>query len=346
MFRLNCTVCLAVAFFAMVGPSVRFVLAQNNDSKTTPSAKEPVWISSVKWLSDVELVGTQSQGLLLRPGKIVKARADKPEELTQVSESETSLWAILPLGEVTLATDYKGRVLQWKSSSMTSFDYKTRWIRCLTAVPGGNTEIIAGSEDGQLVVFDVTTGGEIRRVQLESAAVFKLAFSPDKTQIAAAMGDGNIHLLSWPNLERVKSLKGNGANWCVLYSNDGKQLISGGADRKLRLWDIASSQSIVAITSASEWITTLAPIPNSTAVIAGCMNGELLLADYGSKLPIRTEKISSSGIWDLAISPDGTKVALGTRKEGIKVVALQPWIDQARQAANSAEADRPPQPQQ
>jgi hypothetical protein len=37
---------------------------------------------------------------------------------------------------------------------------------------------------------------------------------------------------------------------------------------------------------------------------------------------------------------------LGTRKDGIKVVSLQPWIDQARQAANSAEADRPPQPQQ
>lgn len=346
MFRLNCTVCLAAAFFAIVSPSVGFVLAQNNDSKATPAAKDPVWISSVKWLSDTELVGTQSQGLLLRPGKIVKANVDKPDQLTHVSESETSLWSILPLGEITLASDYKGRVLQWKSSTMASFDFKTRWIRCLAPVPGSNTAIIAGSEDGQLVVFDATSGSEIRRVQLESAAVFKLAFSPDKNQIAAAMGDGNIHLLSWPNLERAKSLKGNGANWCVLYSNDGTQLISGGADRKLRLWDIASGQSIVAITSAHEWITTLAPIPNSTAVIAGCMNGELLLADYSSKQPIRTEKVSSSGIWDMAISPDGTKIALGTRKDGIKVVALQPWIDQARQAASSAEADRPPQPQQ
>lgn len=346
MFRLNCMVCLTAALLATVCSSAGIVLAQDKEAKATPSAKDPVWISSVKWLSNVELVGTQSQGLLLRPGKIVKASVDKPEELTQVAESETSLWSILPLGDVTLATDYKGRVLQWKSTSMASFEFKTRWIRCLTAVPGSNNEIIAGSEDGQLVVFDVTTGSEIRRVQLESAAVFKLAFSPDKTQIAAAMGDGNIHLLSWPNLERVKSLKGSGANWCVLYSNDGNQLISGGADRKLRLWDIASGQSIVAITSAREWITTLAPIPNSNAVIAGCMNGELLLADYSSKLPIRTEKVSSSGIWDMAISPDGTKIALGTRKEGIKVVALQPWIDQARQAANSAEADRPPQPQQ
>lgn len=116
--------------------------------------------------------------------------------------------------------------------------------------------------------------------------------------------------------------------------------------RKLRLWDLASGQSIVAIASVHEWITTLAPIPNSTAVIAGCMNGDLLMADYSSKLPVRVEKVSTSGIWDLAISPDGTKIALGTRKEGIKVVALQPWVDQARQAANSGEADRPPQPQQ
>lgn len=346
MFRLNSTVCLAVAFFAMVVPSVRFVQAQNNDSKANSTSKESVWISSIKWLSDTELVGTQSPGLLLRPGKIVKASVDKPDQLTHVAESETSLWSVLPVGEITLATDYKGRVLQWKSSNLDSFDFKTRWIRCLTIVPTSNTEVIAGSEDGQLVVFDVTSGSEIRRVQLESAAVFKLAFSPDKSQIAAAMGDGNIHLLSWPNMERIKSLKGTGANWCVLYSNDGTQLISGGADRKLRLWDIASGQSIVAITSAHEWITTLAPIRNSTAVIAGCMNGELLLADYSSKQPIRTEKVSSNGIWDMAISPDGTKIALGTRKDGIKVVTLQPWIELARQAANSAEADRPPQPQQ
>lgn len=345
MFRLNCTLCLTAVLLATICPS-RLALAQNNETKATSTATNPVWISSVKWLSDVELVGTQSQGLLLRPGKIVKATVDKPDQLTQVSESETSLWSILPLGEIILATDYKGRVLQWKSSSLASFDFKTRWIRCLATVPGSNTEIIAGSEDGQLVVFDSTSGGEIRLVQLESAAVFKLAFSPDKTQIAVAMGDGNIHLLSWPNLERVNSLKGNGANWCVLYSNDGTQLISGGADRKLRLWDIASGQSIVAITSAREWITTLTLIPNSTAVIAGCMNGDLLMADYSSKLPIRTEKVSSSGIWDMAISPDGMKIALGTRKEGIKVVALRPWIDEARQAAKSAEADRPPQPQQ
>lgn len=311
-----------------------------------PAISDPVWISSVRWVSDAELVGTQSQGLLLRPGKIVQAKADNPAQLSSLADAESSLWSVVSQGAAVLASDYKGRVLRVDSGKAQTLDLKSRWVRSLTNIPGSTSELLAGTEDGQLLVFNSESGAEVRKAALETAAIFKIVFNRQNNQIAVACGDGNIHLLSWPGLERVKSLKGNGAVWCLTYSEDGTQIISGGADRKIRLWDIAAAQSIVAIASGNDWITCLQHLPGTTFVIAGTMNGQLILADYKTKLPVKNVKGATSGIWDLAVSPDGKRVSLGTRKDGIQIVSIESWYDEARSAAKTAEAEQPPQPAQ
>ena len=47
------------------------------------------WISAIAWVDDATLVGTQSQGLLLRPATVVKATVDSPathEEVESVTQ--------------------------------------------------------------------------------------------------------------------------------------------------------------------------------------------------------------------------------------------------------------------
>ncbi|MFO0943520.1 MAG: hypothetical protein U0930_22520 [Pirellulales bacterium] len=300
----------------------------------------------MRWLNDNELIATQSQGLLLRPGKIVQAKADNLGQLVSVADAETSLWSVVNQGSAIFATDYKGRVLRAEGGKHQTFDLKSRWVRTVTTIPTSNSELLAGTEDGQLLQFNAETGAEVRKLALEPAAIFKIAFNQPNNQIAVACGDGNIHLLSWPALERVKSLKGNGAVWSLAYVDDGKKMVSGGADKKLRLWELESAQSIVAIASGTDWITSMQTLPGTSLVIAGCMNGQVVLADWKTKLPVKSVKGANSGIWDIAVSPDGKRVAMGTRKDGIQILPIESWYEEARQAATSAEADKPPQPSQ
>jgi WD40 repeat protein len=325
------------------------VLSQfsSNAAGQEAAAADNVWISSVAWNGDQQLLATQSQGLLLRPGKVVKLTAAEPQKLETVADAETSLWTVMSLGSSILTSDYKGRLIRIDGGKASPIELNSRWIRCMVAVPNNPKELLVATEDGQLVVVGTENWNEVRRVKIEpAAAVFDLAFNPNVNQIAVAMGDGNVQLMSWPALEKQNTLKGNGTVWSCVYSQDGTQLITGGSDRKIRLWDTATGSSIVAIASAKDWITSIQLLPQTTYVVAGCMNGELLLADYATKLPVKTHKAANSGVWDIAISPEAKRIAVGTRKHGVLIVDCSTWYEEAKAAASASEAEKPPQPTQ
>jgi WD40 repeat protein len=308
---------------------------------------ENVWISSLNWSDDQQLLATQSQGLLLRPGKLVKLTAAEPQKLEVLGEAETSLWSLLTMENSVVTSDYKGHLIRFEGNKPNLIELNARWMRCLVKVPNNPKEILAGTEDGQLIVVSTENWTEARRSKIEpAAAVFDIAFHPSHNQIAVAMGDGNVQILAWPGLEKQSTLKGAGAIWSCLYSQDGSQLITGGADRKIRLWDVASATPIVAIASARDWVTSMQSLPNTSFIVAGCMNGDVMLVDYVTKLPVKTHKGIASGIWDLALSADGKRIAVGTRKHGVQILDCSSWNDEAIAAANVAAADKPPQPLQ
>lgn len=305
-------------------------------------AEDPVWITSINWKNDQQLIATQSQGLLYRPGKIQQFPANQLQQPNTIAEIDSSLWALLPWNDSWLASDYKGKIWQVGAGPSQVVDLKTRWIRCLTLASA--TEVIAGTEDGQLVVFDPATSAIARQTQVGNSALYQITFHSNRKQIAVASAGGMVQLLSWPELELQKSLSTTGAVWTVVYSTNGEQLITGGSDRKVRLWDVASGQQIVAISSMKDWVTSIASYPNSTLAFTGSLNGDLALIDYHTKTLVKSRSIAPSGIWCLALSPDNQRLALGTRKDGIKVIEISEWLDEAKKAAAAADVERPPQP--
>lgn len=331
-------ICVPAILSFLVSPAV----AQQADTA------ENVWISSLTWSGDQQIIGTRSEGLLLRPGKLVKLSASEPQKLEVIGEAESSLWALISLENSVLTSDYKGQLLRFQDNQPNKLKVDARWMRCLKEIPNNSKEILAGTEDGQLIVIDTENGNEARRTKLEpAAAIFDVAFHPQQNQVAVAMGDGNVHLLAWPSLEKQSTLKVDGAIWTCLYSLDGTQLLTGGTDRRIRLWDVASASPIVSIASARDWVTSMQLLPETTFVIAGCMNGEILLVDYHSRMPVRSQQAATSGIWDVALSADGKRLALGTRKHGVQIIDCSEWASQAAAAVKVAESEnKPPQPAQ
>lgn len=308
---------------------------------------ESVWITSVQWTTPTDLMATQSQGLLLRPGSVVRLSAQDPQKLEKVGEAETSLWSLVVKDDQVLASDYKGGVLNFVAGKPQPLEIKdTRWIRCLKLAPTSNRELLAGTENGSLIVLDSSNFSELRRVSVENAAIFDVCFHPQQQQLAVATGNGKIHLLSWPNLEPQKILNGSGAIWSCQFTSDGSQLVSGGADHKVRLWDLTSGESVLAISSARDWITCIRPLGNCNCMLAGSLDGQVAVVDYATRRQVKTHKVAGSGVWDMAVSADNKQLAVATRKHGILILDISNWPDEAKAAALEADVEKPPVPQQ
>lgn len=346
-FKFNClrTLFPLICVFANAGLIANVsLLAQ--EKKTEPPAETGPWLSSIAWLDDSQLIATKSEGLLLRPAQIVKIAAADTAKLESVGEQETSLWSILPLNASKyVVTDYKGGVYLYGEAEPKKFELDARWIRATAKAPG-DAEILAGTEDGKLLVLSIADKKEARRVDAQAAAIFDIAFNHKGDQIAVAGGDGTIKIFSWPKLDPVASMsRGKEAVWSVVFSDDDSQLISGGADRRIQLWDLAKAKSIMSLQLTSDWITSLVAVPGTTAVAGGSMNGKVFLVDYKSMLPISESDAAKSAIWSIALSPDGSKVAMATRKHGAVVMPIAAWVEAAKQAAtNEKTAEQAPSP--
>jgi len=320
------------------------LLAQ--EKKTEPTAETGPWLSAIAWLDNSQLVATKSEGLLLRPAQVVKLAAADATKLESVGEQETSLWSVLTLdASKYVVTDYKGGVYLYGDGEPKKFELDARWIRATAKAPG-DAEILAGTEDGKLLVLSIADKKEARRIDAQAAAIFDITFNHKGDQVAVSAGDGTIKIFSWPKLDPVASMsRGKEAVWSVVFSDDDSQLISGGADRRIQLWDLAKAKSVMSLQMTSDWITSLVSIPGTTAVAGASMNGKVFLVDYKSMLPISQSDAAQSAIWSLALSPDGSKVAMATRKHGAAVLPVAEWVEAAKQAAtNEAAAEQAPAP--
>jgi WD40 repeat protein/DNA-binding SARP family transcriptional activator len=161
---------------------------------------------------------------------------------------------------------------------------RTTWTRAIAVHPNGN--LLATGGDDRLIYLWVRTGDGTfaprEPVTGHAGAIFGIAFNPDGTCLATASGDRTIRLWQLlsphtagepmiPDLECVTVLHGH-TSWVrtLCFTPDGRQLVSGGDDRAVRVWDVASGQcrytltrhtnSVqgVAIHPEGQWLVTCA----------------------------------------------------------------------------------------
>jgi len=314
-------------------------------AKEEAAAGSGPWITSVRWMDDAGLAAAESQGLLLRAGKVHKTKAADPSKLESIGEQESSVWAVLPVGDgKVIASNYKGEVFLHGNGDPQKFELTARWIRTLEKAPADG-QVLAGTEDGKLVVLSVADKKELKRIDAHGAAIFDIAVNAAGDKIATVAGDGTVKLWSWPSLEAAGSMSlGKEAVWAVQFSADGSQLITGGAERRVRLWDIAKAKLIMSIAVTPDWVTSLVSIPGSSLVVAGCMNGKLVVVDYAAKLPVQQLDGPGSAIWSIALSPSAKQLAVATRKHGLAIINTDLWQAAAKATAERAAGEMPPAP--
>jgi WD40 repeat protein len=230
-----------------------------------------------------------------------------------------------------------GRRLYFADSGSTRLVDTTRWESLnkfslnvwASAFPAdGKTWVTGMGRDESGIYFrDPITGESLESIPLK-APVQKVFFSQDGTLLIAALytcqtcpaaGETGIRVWDWASRQLRYSLEYSFIEDLALLS-DGKTLaLATQQGEEVLLLDAQSGQELAVLKGNDALISVIALSPDGKLLVAGDYAGKLFFWD-----PATRELLSTSAEHDsvtaLAFSPDGTRLAIGTRKGIIEIL--------------------------
>jgi WD40 repeat protein len=186
------------------------------------------------------------------------------------------------------------------------------------------TRLASSSNDGTVRLWDISTGNQLNSIVYINPltgswidatpeggpdVINDVDWSSTNDQIALVTATGQV--LVWgPRFELKAALLGGhlSGETSISWSPDGEQVASQGTDRYLRIWDLATSDQLGAITEAFlGYQQVLAWSPNGTLIGTGQYNKVFIFNSADGSL------VSAiPDVYRVEWSPDGTKfVVLG-----------------------------------
>jgi WD40 repeat protein len=175
--------------------------------------------------------------------------------------------------------------------------------------PDGKT-IATGGFDKLVRFWDAGTGEEKGQREGHTASVRCLAFSPDGSEVASGGADYTVR--RWRLTEKTASeLRGHTrAVRSLAYLNSG-QLVSGGDDGRLIVWNLADGDPVHSFGPYPDGVLSVAASPKGTFVVAGLGNGKVHVIDPAEEQTRSVLAGPSDATAAVAVSPDGRQVAAG-----------------------------------
>ena len=195
--------------------------------------------------------------------------------------------AFCPDGRHMLSGSYDGSMRLWDVNTgkeVHRFEGHTHAVWSLAVSADGRRALSgdgAGFGPGVLRLWDLQTARELRRFEHKSV-VDQVAFSPDGSRFLSASidaGDAYLHLWDAQSGSEIRSFReAHGAmrTTSVVFSKDGRRILSGSWDQTMRWWDVPSGR-LLRHFPLPRYIYAVALSPDERRAVAGVGDAVYLL---------------------------------------------------------------------
>ena len=201
----------------------------------------------------------------------------------------------------------------------------------------------AGTESGEVHVWDTNTGTPLRTYYGHSKRVRSVAFSPDGRTIVSGSEDYDLRVWSTTTEQCLFILTGHSDRVrAVAISPDSTSIISGSDDKTVRIWDLHTGQSLNTLEGHTDRVRAVAySLDEKTIASAGedetirlwnAHSGELLRTLRGHEKHVHAVNFSKDGKWLVSGGEDQT-VRIWDVESGACLKILRGHTNQVRSVA-------------
>ena len=195
------------------------------------------------------------------------------------------------------------------------------------AVSSDGKYAVSAGEDRQLAVWNAKTQALVRRLRLaHEQPIWSVAFRPSKPQFMSASNDGTLRLwnaktgqLDWYSAP-IRDKDGSTLEiYAVAFHPDGNFVASGGADKKIHLWNLQKEQQEFEWEAHKGPVLSIAFSPNGNYIATGGGDDKVVIWNRNTRKPIHSLVKHTKDVRTVAFSPDGQYLASGSVDRNIQL---------------------------
>jgi dipeptidyl aminopeptidase/acylaminoacyl peptidase len=251
-------------------------------------------------------VAVRTRTVVIKPGAPYMLRKSAP----------VTALAFAPDGKILAVGTYR-EVQFWSLETKT---IASRWtghtdtVRALVYSKDGRMLAAGGGiagATGEVRLWEVGAGKEVRAFGDDADAINGIAFSPDGARVATASSDKLVKTWETATGKLIATGKDHSdAVWGIAWSPDGKYLASCGADRTVKVWDAAAMKRLYSLGGHEDVISSVEFAADGKTVITASADRTARVWNVGPEGGSSARTLSGHGrnVTNAAFAPSGGTV--------------------------------------
>ena len=168
-----------------------------------------------------------------------------------------------------------------------------------------NLKLAVSSGDAHVRVFN-PADGKLLQAMPQAGVPAAVTFTPDNKSLLIGSADNSARLVPYSLLRLIAGHEG--AVNSLAYVPTAEQLVSGGTDKTVRLWNLADGAAIRTFAGHTDIVTSVAVTPDGTQVLAAGQDKNVRTWKTADGAPVAT-LLHPAAVRSLSVSADGLRIA-------------------------------------
>jgi WD40 repeat protein len=277
-----------------------------------------VWAVAIARDGRTLATGTKVDGTVTLWSTLPKPEEERTRRIGDWNDLASEKPVLSPDGTALLQPSDGHTITVWDSATLAEMAKVPLGFRGGThfAISPFGKLVAVGDPDGAVKLVEVSSRQEIARLAEGGAAIARLAFSRDGTQLAAAAVDRKLRIWAIGTRKLLCETEGhanevNLLGSAFLFSNDGTTLGVGYEDKTAEIFEVSSGRRLAFLQGHKAAVAGAILLADGETVATASYDQAVKLWDKGTQQELRSLTGESQAVFALALSPDGRRLATG-----------------------------------